>query len=72
MLPGEVDGARFVRALARFGWRTASQRGSHLKIVHPNRPGFVVVAFHGTIRRPAMRKTLARMGIDEDEFLKQL
>lgn len=72
MLPGEVDGARFVRALARFGWRVASQRGSHLKLVHAGRAGFIVVAFHGTIRRPAMRKTLARAGIDEGEFVKQL
>lgn len=72
MLPGEMDGDRFLRALARFGWRVTVQRGSHRKLVHPDRAGFLVVAFHGTIRRPAMRKTLSRAGISEDEFLKRI
>jgi predicted RNase H-like HicB family nuclease len=33
-LPGETDGRRFLRAMARFGWTVGGQRGSHRKLVH--------------------------------------
>jgi len=71
-LPGEVDGRRFLRAMARFGWTVESQRGSHRKLVHPERTDFLIVAFHGSLGRNTVRRILRQAGIDEDQFLKRL
>lgn len=58
--------------MGRFGWRVESQRGSHRKLVHAEGKGFIIVAFHDTIRRAIVRRILRDVGIDEDEFLKAL
>ncbi len=50
-LPGEIEGRRFLRALDRLGWRVESQKGSHRKLVHPDRRDFIIVAFHRTVGR---------------------
>jgi predicted RNA binding protein YcfA (HicA-like mRNA interferase family) len=71
-LPGEIDGRRFLRAMARFGWTVRRQRGSHRRLVHPDRPNRITVSFHDTIGRTIVRKILRHAGIDEDEFLKAL
>lgn len=71
-LPGETDGRRFLRALARFGWVVESQRGSHRKLLHPESRRFIIVVFHNVIHRNAMRHILREAGIDEEEFLKEL
>ena len=70
--PGEIDGRRFLRAMARFGWRVESQRGSHRKLVHPERPFFLIVAFHRTIGRNTVRRILRQARIDEEDFLETL
>lgn len=72
MLPGEIDGKRFLRAMSRFGWKVERQRGSHRKLLHVDTSKFLIVAFHKKIRRPAVKKTLTRAGIPEGEFLKKL
>lgn len=67
MLPGEVDGARFLRALARHGWRVARTRGSHH--VLKSRDGrTLVVAFHGTLSRNSVRRVLREAGVAESDF----
>ncbi len=71
-LPGEVDGRRFLRAMARLGWRVERQKGSHRKLVHPETARFVVVAFHRVIRRNSIKHVLRLAGIGEDEFLEVL
>ncbi len=71
-LPGEIDGRRFLRALARFGWELENQRGSHRKLAHADRGGVIIVAFHGKIRRQVVRRILKDAGIDEEEFLERL
>ncbi len=71
-LPGEVDGRRFLRALARFGWIVETQRGSHRKLAHAESKRFLIVAFHNVIRRSAIRHVLREAGIDEDKFLEEL
>jgi len=71
-LPGEIDGRRFLRALARFAWAVESQRGSHCTLVNAESKRFIIVAFHDVIRRNAVRHTLREAGIDEQEFLKEL
>lgn len=70
-LPGEVNGRRFLRAMARFGWTVAVQRGSHHKLVHPDRD-VIIVAFHGSLGRNSVRRALRQAGIDEDEFARAL
>ena len=57
-LPGDTDGRRFLRAMARFGWVVESQRGGHRKLVRQSR----VVA----------RRVLREAGIDEDAFARSL
>jgi predicted RNA binding protein YcfA (HicA-like mRNA interferase family) len=71
-LPGEIDGRRFLRAMARFGWTVESQKGSHRKLVHPERDDFLIVAFHATLGRNTVRRILRQAGIDEDDFLDEL
>ncbi len=71
-LPGEIDGRRFLRAMAHFGWIVERQRGSHRKLVRRERSDFIVVAFHGTIGRSIVRRILKQAGIDEDEFIEAL
>lgn len=71
-LPGDIDGRRFLRAMARFGWAVESQRGSHRKLVHPHRKGFIVVAFHRDVSRVVARKVLREAGIGEEEFAREL
>lgn len=71
-LPGEVDGRRFLRAMARFGWTVETQRGSHRKLVHPDRADFLIVAFHANISRFVVRRILRQAGIDEEEFRRLL
>jgi predicted RNA binding protein YcfA (HicA-like mRNA interferase family) len=70
-LPGEVDGARFLRALARLGWTVARQRGSH-RILNDATGKAISVSFHGSIRRGAIRNTLRLTGITERDFLDAL
>lgn len=71
-LPGEVDGHRFLRAMARFGWAVVSQRGSHRKLENAATGGTLIVAFHNVIRRNTVRNVLRAAGIDEDEFIRLL
>lgn len=71
-LPGEIDGRRFLRAMARLGWLLETQHGSHRKLVHPAREGFLVVAFHRNLGRNSVRRILRAAGISEQEFLEAL
>ena len=71
-LPGEIDQRRFLKAMARLGWRVETQKGSHRKLVHPTRKHFLIVAFHGTLGRNTIRRVLRQAGIDEDAFLEVL
>lgn len=68
MLPGEVDGKRFLRAMARFGWRVSRTSGSHKILKSESSGRIIVVAFHSTLSRNSVRRTLRDAGIDEAEF----
>ncbi|MBI2078797.1 MAG: type II toxin-antitoxin system HicA family toxin [Euryarchaeota archaeon] len=70
-LPGTLDGRRFLRALARFGWSVESQCGSHRKLAHPARSDKHVVAFHNVITRNSVRQVLRHIGLDEEDFLRE-
>lgn len=72
MLPGEIDGKRFLRAMARLGWSVARSRGSH-RVLRDDRSGrILVVAFHGNLSRNSVRRALKEAGIDEADFIERL
>lgn len=71
-LPGELEGRRFLAAMARFGWTVASQRGSHRKLTHVGRADFLLLAFHRTLGRTSVRRALRQAGISEEEFIAEL
>lgn len=67
MLPGEIDGRRFLRAMARLGWAVARTAGSHR--VLRNRGGqVIVVAFHDSLSRNSVRRALREAGVPERDF----
>ncbi len=70
-LPGEVDGKKFLRAMARLGWHVERQRGSHRKLVNAS-GAMMIVAFHKSLSRVSVRRTLRQAGISEEEFVAQL
>lgn len=67
VLPGEIDGIRFLRAMARFGWTVVRVKGSH-RILRRADGKVLMVAFHGTLSRNSVRRALREAGIDEDGF----
>ncbi|MHB8603805.1 MAG: type II toxin-antitoxin system HicA family toxin [Thermoplasmatota archaeon] len=72
MLPAELDGRRFLRALGRLVWRVYRQRGSHRTLANADKTAIVVVAFHDVIRRNSIRRALRETNIDESEFERAL
>ncbi|MFN8207278.1 MAG: type II toxin-antitoxin system HicA family toxin [Bacteroidales bacterium] len=39
--------SEFYRILLRDGWIPASQKGSHVKLVHPSKTGIIIFPNHG-------------------------
>jgi mRNA interferase HicA len=39
--------SELLRLLRRAGWKMESQKGSHVKMVHPERQYFIIVPDHG-------------------------
>lgn len=72
MLPGELDGKRFLRAMARLGWSVISTRGSHRKLRRAEGGRTVVVAFHDSLSRNSVRRALREAGIEEDAFEQEI
>ena len=44
-----ITAADMVRALHRAGWKDHRQKGSHLHLIHPIKPGRGTVPWHSTI-----------------------
>ncbi len=66
-----VTGFETLRALRRLGWQDDRQRGSHLSLKHPERPGRrVTVPLHlGAVLRPkTLASILEQAGVGVDEF----
>lgn len=40
--------SELLRKLRRAGWNVASQEGSHMKLVHPDRDDFIIFPNHGS------------------------
>lgn len=39
--------SELLRIIKRDGWYPVSQRGSHIKLVHPSKPGTIIFPDHG-------------------------
>jgi predicted RNA binding protein YcfA (HicA-like mRNA interferase family) len=59
-----------LRALRRAGWQEDRQRGSHIRLWHPERKGLVTVAYHrGQIIKPkVLESVLEQAGLSADDL----
>lgn len=67
-----VSGAQLVRSLERVGWQVTRQRGSHLRLKHPERTTAVTVPLHRELKRGALGGILTDAGLDADELRRLL
>jgi len=70
-----ISGSDAARALTRAGWQLARQRGSHVLLRHPDRPGrMVTVPVHaGRILKPkTLASILEQAGVTVDDFRRLL
>lgn len=43
-----MKSSELLRLLNRAGWKAESQKGSHIKLVHSTRSGFIIFPNHGS------------------------
>jgi predicted RNA binding protein YcfA (HicA-like mRNA interferase family) len=67
-----ISGAQLIRVLERLGWEVVRQRGSHVRLRHPDRRTFLVVPLHRELKRGTLRGILRDAGLDVDELRRQL
>lgn len=63
-----LSGAQLIAVLERVGWQQARQRGSHVRLKHPDRPMALVVPLHRELKRGTLMGILRDAGIDRDEL----
>lgn len=63
-----VSGAQLVAVLERLGWEVLRQRGSHVRLRHPDRSVFLVVPLHRELKRGTLNGILRDAGLDRDEL----
>jgi predicted RNA binding protein YcfA (HicA-like mRNA interferase family) len=67
-----VSGAQLVTALGKVGWTAVRQRGSHVRLKHPDRPVALVVPLHRELKRGTLAGILRDAGIDREDFRRLL
>jgi predicted RNA binding protein YcfA (HicA-like mRNA interferase family) len=63
-----VSGQRLVKALERDGWTVARQRGSHVRMKHPERRIALTVPLHRELKRGTLSGILSDAGLDADRL----
>lgn len=63
-----ISGDALVRALRRAGWEVVRQRGSHVRLKHPDRRTPLTVPLHRELKRGTLAGILGDAGLDSDEF----
>jgi predicted RNA binding protein YcfA (HicA-like mRNA interferase family) len=65
-----LTAAELLRALRRAGWQRDHQRGSHIYLRHPQRPGLVTVPMHSTriLRLKTLESIMEQAGLSVDEL----
>jgi predicted RNA binding protein YcfA (HicA-like mRNA interferase family) len=67
-----VSGAQLVRALEKAGWEVARQRGSHVRMWHPERRTQLTVPLHKELKRGTLTGILTDAGLDRDQLRRLL
>jgi predicted RNA binding protein YcfA (HicA-like mRNA interferase family) len=67
-----VSGAELIHALERRGWQVIRQRGSHVRLRHPDRQAFLVVPLHKELKRGTLHGILRDAGLAADELRDEL
>jgi predicted RNA binding protein YcfA (HicA-like mRNA interferase family) len=63
-----LSGQRLVKALERAGWRLVRQRGSHVRMKHPDRRISITVPLHRELKRGTLSGILSDAGLDSDQL----
>lgn len=67
-----VSGRQLIRALEQVGWEVIRQRGSHVRLKHPNRSNFLVVPLHRELKKGTLNGILKDAGVDREELARLL
>jgi predicted RNA binding protein YcfA (HicA-like mRNA interferase family) len=67
-----LSGQRLVKALERAGWQVARQRGSHVRLRHPDRRASLTVPLHRELKRGTLSGILSDAGLDADQLRRLL
>jgi predicted RNA binding protein YcfA (HicA-like mRNA interferase family) len=67
-----VSGDQLIGALGKLGWVSVRQRGSHVRLKHPDRPIALVVPLHRELKRGTLAGILRDAGVERDELRRLL
>jgi predicted RNA binding protein YcfA (HicA-like mRNA interferase family) len=67
-----LSGERLVKALERAGWQSVRQRGSHVRMKHPDRRVSLTVPLHRELKRGTLAGVLNDAGLDNDQLRRLL
>ena len=67
-----VSGAQLIQALERVGWESVRQRGSHVRLKHPDRSIPLVIPLHKEVKRGTLSGILRDAGIGREELAELL
>ena len=67
-----VSGTQLIQALERVGWESVRQRGSHVRLKHPDRSSALVIPLHKELKRGTLGGILRDAGIDREELAELL
>lgn len=67
-----VSGAQLIAALEKLGWVSVRQRGSHVRLKHPERSVSLVVPLHRELKRGTLAGILRDAGVDREELRRLL
>lgn len=63
-----LSGQRLVKALEREGWQLVRQRGSHVRMKHPDRRVSLTVPLHRELKRGTLSGILTDAGLDTEQL----
>lgn len=67
-----VSGQRLVKVLEREGWTVARQRGSHVRMKHPDRRVSLTVPLHRELKRGTLSGILGDAELDAEQLRRWL
>lgn len=64
-----ISGKECIKALEKFGFKIARQRGSHIVLVRENPKATVIVPNHKELDRGTLRAIIRQLDLTVDEFI---